>query len=377
MNTIQIKRPSKKVLAKMRKGGKCRICGCGSEGGIPLMIHPSRMNTITKSFTKGKGLQMSLSPDEIVANQGIKGKGIFGEFGDDALKWIGETTGVGGERFKDMAYQAGDIIKPFVKKGIDAGIASGSTALAAFAPELAPFIPAGAAALSSLSGSYLDDPSQYGVGQRGRRQEGGIPAPVKEAGRQLMNVGKEEGLKRLSEYTGQKLGNLSQAAIGKALHDATAAQLEAALQQRRLNPDFLDIDYDGIIGNGLYGKGLYASNAPRSRGGGGGNAQQQIEDYLSRLGNAVIGRGGAVQQPRSRMVGSGEFSDFIDTTGDKIKHAFGGKLSQKRELFGSMGARGQPVGYVKQAPAMRSQPYASNFQFSSTLPPALQRFSRG
>ena len=341
MKVIQIKRPSARVLAKLRKGLKVRIC---RGEGMNLIIHPSRYNFITKTFAKDKGVQIALSPDELEANASSgEGLGIFGDRGDRAMKWLGEKTGIGGDRMKDAIYKAGDKIKPLVKRGIQAGLAAGATALGSAAPEIAPYLPAGVAGLSTLANSYLDDPSSWGVGERGNAPPSrGIPPALKQAGQQLYSQAHDMALQHINQQTGQQLGHLSSATISKALHDATSAQLEAAIMEHKKHP----IETPDMIeeGQGLYGSGLYASNSVRGRG-------TRLLDQQFSLRDA---------------------GNFFT---NELPHAFGGRLSQRREVSSVQGLGTIIGGYMP--PALQSQPYSANFQFSHTLPPAYQRFSKG
>ena len=118
LQTIAIKRPSVRVLGKMRRGHKVRI----SKGeGVNLLVHPERYNHITRTFQKNKGITIQLSPDELAGNAKMGGEGIFGHYGDKALRWVGNKLGVGGDNFKDVAYRFGDYLKPKAKELVSRG----------------------------------------------------------------------------------------------------------------------------------------------------------------------------------------------------------------------------------------------------------------
>jgi len=70
---VSIKRPSARVLGKMRKGKPCRIC---RGEGMQIVIHPERFNHITRAFDKDKAHTLEMSPQEINANR-MAGSGLF------------------------------------------------------------------------------------------------------------------------------------------------------------------------------------------------------------------------------------------------------------------------------------------------------------
>lgn len=176
---------SSKQVSKLKKGGKVRV----KKGeGFCLLVHPDKYNLMNRTFGKNKGIQISLTPEEIKANQNfsenkevlstpeeikanqapeLEGKGIFGKKFDRFL----EKHGV-----KDAAYRIGDMIKPTVKGAITAGLTSGAAALGAAQPELIPFLPAGVGGLSYLAHDYLDNPGKYqqsGLKSRGAKNLAG------------------------------------------------------------------------------------------------------------------------------------------------------------------------------------------------------------
>jgi hypothetical protein len=97
MEHISVKRPSAKSLAKLKKGMPVRL---SAGEGMTLCVNPANYNHITRSFAKGKGLNVSLSPEEMAENHG---KGLF-----DAVK-------KGAKSFTDKATDK--IISHAVKKG--------------------------------------------------------------------------------------------------------------------------------------------------------------------------------------------------------------------------------------------------------------------
>jgi len=76
MEAVRI-RASPKQLSKLRNGHKVSIKPAMEGEGLVLVIDPSQYNQISKTFSKGKGKVVQLSPEEIMANREIGGEGIF------------------------------------------------------------------------------------------------------------------------------------------------------------------------------------------------------------------------------------------------------------------------------------------------------------
>jgi hypothetical protein len=159
---------SLKQLSKLRNGHKVRL----TSGEGCLMVDPSRYDAMSRTFMKGKGLSVQLSPEEIMANKGMVGEGIFGKKFDKFLGKIG---------IKKQVYALGDQLKGPVKKAINAiadkapaalGSAGAALATAVGAPQLAPLAIKAGQELGKkarnytkkhLTGKkgYLDDPESY------------------------------------------------------------------------------------------------------------------------------------------------------------------------------------------------------------------------
>ena len=60
---------SPKQLAKLRKGHRVRISSAMEGEGFNLLVDPSRYDTLSRTFNRGKGMQIQLTPQEIVVNQ--------------------------------------------------------------------------------------------------------------------------------------------------------------------------------------------------------------------------------------------------------------------------------------------------------------------
>ena len=133
MSKFHIQKLSKAQQNKLMSGGSVRI----TEGEIPMIVHPSRIKEITRKFKKGVGHSLSLSPEELHHNLNMEGGGPLGDMAKRVVK-----TGI--------RYAA-----PIGKTMARTAIGTGSAMLAAAQPELIPFIPAGAMALTAASDHFL------------------------------------------------------------------------------------------------------------------------------------------------------------------------------------------------------------------------------
>jgi hypothetical protein len=278
---------SPKQLSRMRKGHPVRIRPPMEGEGVVVIVDPSTYDLATRTFSRGKGMQLALTPTELAVNKEfepkMEGKGIFGKTFDRAVGAI-----IGKKNQKEV-YDAARTLLPLAQTGLVGGLASAGTALAVAQPELAPFIPGAVALLSQFGTDYLENPTIYQGKNRGK-------AVKTMAGKYARNM----AIQSLNKELGTNMDNLSTAGIA----DAVANKAAAELAKRGI-----EAQKEEMVGEGLYaGKGLYAGSglyAGRSRGGNVGLYQ--------------------------------------------------GLLHQ-------------------QSPALRSQPYAENFQFKSTLPPQYQKY---
>ena len=74
---------SPKQLSKIRNGHIVRVKKPMEGKGVCLVVDPSKYQLITRAFSRGKGVEVSLSPEEIMENMNasstMEGKGIFGD----------------------------------------------------------------------------------------------------------------------------------------------------------------------------------------------------------------------------------------------------------------------------------------------------------
>lgn len=228
---VSVKRPSDKVVSRMRNGHSVRMM---KGEGLDIMMKPQKIVAMAKKFAMGKGVQLALDPEELMANKGIEGSGIFGKKVDKFLKKTG---------LKKAAYTIGSAAKPFVQEGIAAAT---QLAAAAGVP------PSVVSKISNLSQQYIDDPKSL-QGKKGLRA-------LKNAGLDIA----QEGADALGKQMGIAAPNVRQtvkdfrsgsAPSGPALTRESVANMGAdalakALAERRAKRE-------------ASGQGLYASSYGR------------------------------------------------------------------------------------------------------------------
>jgi len=291
---------SPKQISKLRNGHKVRVKPDIKGNGVGVLVNPRNYSLLTKTFSRNKGMELVLSPQELVVNQEasaqMQGNGIFGKRFDKGVEKLL------GKKAKKQIYSSAETLLPLAQAGLTAGLTSAGTALGVAQPELIPFIAPGVATLSALGSDYLANPSKY------QSNIGGSKAKLAKdlATRELQN----QALSRLNAELGTNMGALDKASLVNALSDKARAELTArTIDERKLNEM---TDYQKL----LAGSGLYA--APQ-------------------------GRGMMLVKPHSRTAG----------------------------IVGVGG------GIVKTPQALASQPFAQNYQFQRTLPPAYQKYSSG
>ena len=252
MEHIEIAHPSIGQIRKMRKGFPVRI----KQGtGFNLIIHPHRYSQISHTFSKNKGIEIALSPEELNANAdqagAMTGGSIFGKKFDRSHKGL-----------MKVLHPIGEVLKPYAKGAISAGTAAGAAALTAAFPEFAPQIAMGAMGAERLGNSYLDNPDKYyakardiGSMFKGDHQSnaGGTKSNA------VYNMAGKMAKAKANEYLNQQLGTnsdymnragLEQAGIG-ALQSHLA---KSATAQKLLAPP-MNTD-DSMFGYGLHRRSL-------------------------------------------------------------------------------------------------------------------------
>jgi len=365
MEEIPIAHLSSSHKRKIMKGEPIRI---KHGGAVMLKVHNERMPKIAKAFKSGKAHTMTMSPEEIHANGGS----IFGNKFDRFLNRHG---------VKKAVYAVGDQIKPIAKTAITAGLLGGAAGLAGLetfatggaGAALVPAIGAGALGLSVLANDYLDNPRKY-QGTQAKKDANLALNDLKSAGMskvgQLGNqIGGQYGMSdlgtnpygALNSYTGQQLGALGQANGQQAISNSINQQLSNA---------------QGFAREALY-------TAPVMSGGLNAPSVLQSAQLQNPLRvNPLIGTPTAVstQAPNAdhpAIIGSGlgtgihhiikRHSQNHTIRGMGVKERHG-----KHIEMGSIGIHGN---LTRTPQALTAAPYASNFMWSSTLPPAYKRFN--
>jgi hypothetical protein len=316
---------SPKQMSKLRNGHKVRLKKPDMSGsGINLIVSPENFSIVSKAFTRNKGSEIILSPQEILANReqapSMEGEGIFGKTFDKGVESVLGKSG------KKKTYQyARDVLNPLAKAGITAGLVAGSTALGATNPALVPYLAGAVPVASYLAYDYLDNPRDYQSNAGGPKS--------RQAKTLAKQYAEQQALNQLNSQLGTNMGNLSRAGLEQAVQDKVSQQLTASSIQAqrnlidRLNAGIESIStlspeekrllkgtqFEYMIGSGLYsGSGLYAGKG--------------LYAGSSRQGGAIVGTNGG----------------FVD------------KMPQ----------------------ALQSQPSSENFQFRHTLPIAFQQLKK-
>jgi len=233
-------------VSKLRNGHPVRI----KKGtGFNLVVNPNTYSIVSKAFARNKGIQVSLSPEELQANRSLSpeqhselqqtqpelaGQGIFGKKFDKALKKAG---------VKKLAYKIGDEYKPMVKAGLTAGLTAGATALGTAQPELVPFLPAGVASLSALGYDYLDNPTKYQRGFSGIKGK-----PMKSLAEQAVKAKLNE---RLNQELGTNYDYMNRAGLENASKMAVASKLNEESIKARLGEQAPSSEHTAIYGYGI------------------------------------------------------------------------------------------------------------------------------
>jgi hypothetical protein len=270
---------SPKQLSRLRKGHKVRVKNAMEGSGFNLVVEPSKYDTISRSFAKGKGSEVSLSLEEIEANK-MTGEGIFGKKFD---KFLGKAG------IKKEVYALGDVLKNPVKKAI--------RTIAKNAPN------ASAAAAAALA-TAVGQPQLAGIAGIAGKKLG------EKAGKYL-----EKNAVGYIDNPEAYQKNPKKMLLGSGLRQM------AALESAKQNKMTADLGAGQFTGEGLYaaarGRGLYAG------GGMGRGLQKQSYSWTQ----GIVGLDGDILPPSH--------------------------------------------------PAMKSQPYASDFHQQYQLPKPFQQYHSG
>jgi len=322
-------------LGKMKRGHKCRMVG----GSFPIALHPTNYSRVVKAFSKGKGIHVALSPDEIHHN---KGRGFFDDIGS-AFSDLGNA--VNNTVIQPIIKNAPAVLNEVGKVALPLAKQLGNEAINAgeqYAPELAGTALAG---LATMSGNPEFAPAAYSVGEQLGKKGGSALAGL--ARKELNNFdpyhtqsditpvstansppSRQPQTSYLNEMTGQNMGHLDRANMGSYLANVGLSQLENLVAEKRRNLGMPHFDYSG-------GKSLsaYADTVPASGSG-----------LYGGMGGGQGLYGGAIHNPRKHLIAT----------------------ANRREI-GSIGRQGNLLGH--EPPALSSQALSSNFQWNNFLPP--------
>ena len=229
---------SPKQMSRLRNGHKVRIM---KGEGVNLLIDPSKLNTITRAFDKGKGVMVQLSPEEISANRSIEGEGIFGKKFDKLLKKGG---------IKKSVFEIADALKPVVKEGVKAGVK-------AVPEKYRPLADAGAA----MTLAYVEDPEKYqsAKGAAKLAQIGAVSGAKSAASQQLKGM-KKGSTTPTTKGSGLYMGSRG-AGVGArgSLLSVHNSSLPPAMQSQNTSANFHfstqlppALAHSKLVGGGLY-----------------------------------------------------------------------------------------------------------------------------
>ena len=95
MKTIKI-HASPRQLARLRNGHQVSVKPSSEGCGFNLIVDPGRWSILSKTFDKGRGARVRLTPDEISANLSVEGTGLYvGGRGIGAGMGAGMGAGIG------------------------------------------------------------------------------------------------------------------------------------------------------------------------------------------------------------------------------------------------------------------------------------------
>jgi hypothetical protein len=198
MEHITVKRPSAKSLAKLKKGMPVRL---SAGEGLELIVNPASYNTITRSFAKGRGLNMALSPEEVKETHG---KGFFDAVKKGTQKFADKAT----DRLVEHAVKTGEehLERALTGKGTKKGQMR-----------------------KTARRAYEDTPSQYG---------GALDNDI---------------LEKINEYTGQHLGHLAKSSAVQAGARMLRGNMEGAFSKALASAPMLGYGLSAEPSMGGYG----------------------------------------------------------------------------------------------------------------------------
>jgi hypothetical protein len=333
---LYIKDLSAKQKSRLRNGHKVRLKGSMKGEGICMIVNAGSYNLATRAFGANKGVQLNLSPDEIMANVRASQEGDEEITGGNIFKSIGKVAKKVGNKVwketkrtgRDVAHTAIDIAEEAAPVALGALGAAGATYLGA--PQYAPQAATAGAFVGNMFADDVADWAHRGVGKDRR-------------GKQPVN--------RARGHTQERSGNTltNQIALNNALQDVN--------RQQGSNTNY------GYMGNA--GLGGLASRMERKD-----NVDTMVRDLYSKNSRDLPeGTWGNIE-----YAGRGLYAGNGLNLGNGL-YAGRGLYAGGEGLYLSPPSRGGQIGPASAPvlpPALQSQPFSQNFQFQHTLPPAYQ-----
>jgi hypothetical protein len=274
--------------------------------GMQIVVHASRINPMTRCFDKGKAHTIELTPEEVTMNRSADMSGS-GLFDD--IRGGFEKLG---KELKPVAEKVGKAIEPVAKQAAGQALD--------YLADQAPTI--GASALSGLA-LFAGQPELVPLAQMAGRA----------GGQALGNLARNEGKKALGMNA-------------PASAPAPQAEYDDMIRELPMPP---------------------RRNAPPSRGVATNVlSEKSLADYSEdELGKEIARRRGGYSSPLDKSGGKQVLSPYVSAVGQGMH---GGGLGAGMRERSTVGVRGNLIG-CGTPPALMSQPYASNFQMASRLPP--------
>jgi len=358
---------SPRQLSKLRNGHPVRI---KKGSGFNLVVNPSNYHLVSRAFGKNKGIELTLSPDELDVN-----KSISPEQHDAMAETVDENL------FTHKPYMEGGSIFKKIKKALHSKTAKKiGRELKPLTRELRKI--GREIAHEKIGEAHMSMVDKYGDNQHAHNllnvasnlahEKVGGKISFKKIGKQINKTFNSKTAKKI----GRELKPLSRAlkSTGKdLLHEYISQAHMQGADQYGTDPRMAglmnvasNMAHEKVQGMGL-GAGLYAY--PQGRGMNAHDALRlsniasaHANHQLAKMHNATVH--GQITQPSIKSYWEGNLEPMSRGYGlhnhMNMIRGRGSMISQDHIL----------------PPALQSQPYGANFQFQHTLPPQYQKFSR-
>ncbi len=341
-----------KGLANLRKGKKVRI----TMGDHHLEVEPHRIKKALSAFKKNKGIHIQMSPEEIQHNEGM---GLF-----DKIK-----SGIKGA-VESVKHNAKPVGKQVLSKTVNilgtlAPAAAATAVTAVGQPHLA--LPASLA--TRVGVHYLEPMVQKKIAGLG------IVDKVKDFMKTKL---KKVNPRKVERMQNERMQNKRMQ--NDSLSDEDHMTQEQMDDQMPVNKKMLRDKYNEMMKHTTTGEGIIddlghlASHKVKRLMDIGSIPHDTIQEYIRKPSHLA---------PRSRSLGFDVLSPLATATTQSAKahqelqHLE--RVMAKARMtgngnFGLVGAGGNLLGMHN--PALQSQPFGSNYQFATHLPPAYARLNK-